>query len=59
MVGDEMIKIWNCRRSMLALIGMCLMTYLGVHNNLDVSMALAGVITAIAGSNAAESIFKK
>lgn len=47
-----MKRIFLCRRSSLALIGMGLLTYLGIHNNLDVSLAIAGIVASIAGANA-------
>jgi hypothetical protein len=49
-----MLKLFKCRRSSLALIGMCLLAYLGIHNNTDVSLAIAGICGAVAGANAFE-----
>lgn len=53
-----MLKLFKCRRSSLALIGMGLLTYLGIHNNLDVSLAIAGIIASVAGANSAEAVFR-
>lgn len=49
-----MKKIFNCRRSILAIIGIACLTYLGYANKLDVSLAVAGIVTAVAGANAYE-----
>ena len=46
-----MLKILKCRRSSLALIGMCLLAYLGVRNGTDVSIALAGIVASVAAAN--------
>jgi len=46
-----MLIIIQCRRSSLALIGMCLLAYLGVRNNTDVSIALAGIVASVAAAN--------
>lgn len=47
-----MIKIFKCRRSSLALIGMTFLTYLGVKVGLDVSTAIGMVCMGVAGANA-------
>jgi hypothetical protein len=47
-------KLFLCRRSSLALIGMACLTYLGINNNLDVSLAIAGLVASVAGANAFE-----
>jgi hypothetical protein len=47
-----MKKILHCRRSSLALIAMACLTSLGLVKGQDVALALAGVVTAVAASNA-------
>ena len=54
-----MKRIWSCRRSMLALIGMCLLTAMGCYLKTDVSGALATIILAVAASNAAQAVGEK
>lgn len=49
-----MKKIWSCRRSIIGLVGIACLTFLGYTKGLDVSMALSGVVLAIASSNAYE-----
>lgn len=52
-----MVKIWNCRRSMLAMIGIACLTGLGIYHGEDISgiaIAISGIIGAVAGSNAWE-----
>jgi len=52
-----MIKIWNCRRSMLAALAICCLTGLGIYHGLDISgiaLAISGIVGAVAGSNAWE-----
>jgi len=46
-----MLKILNCRRSSLALIGMGLLTWIGLQNGTDVSLAIAGIVGGVAASN--------
>jgi len=46
-----MLKILQCRRSSLALIGMVLLTVIALKNDVDVSLALAGIVTAVAAAN--------
>lgn len=47
-----MKKIFQCRRSSLALLAMICLTILGLVKDQDVSLALVGVVTAVAASNA-------
>ena len=49
-----MFNIFKCRRSSIALIGICVLTFLGHTKGLDVSMAISGIVLAVAGSNAYE-----
>jgi hypothetical protein len=51
-----MIKVFKCRRSSLALIGMVLVTALGMVNHIDTSLAIASMAAAVAAANAAQSI---
>ena len=48
--------IWNCRRSKIALVAIVALFGLGMFSGeaSDVAMAIAGIVTAIAGSNAWE-----
>lgn len=47
-----MKRVWDCRRTFIGLVAVICLTALGFHNALDVSMAIAGVVASIAGSNA-------
>ncbi|NVM33954.1 MAG: hypothetical protein HWN81_00060 [Candidatus Lokiarchaeota archaeon] len=49
-----MLRIFKCRRSSIALIGIAILTFLGYTKGLDVSMAISGIVLAVAGSNAYE-----
>ena len=50
-----MKKILNCRRSIVALVGIGCLLALGLHNGLDVSLAIAGCVASICGANALET----
>ncbi len=52
-----MHKILKCRRSTLALIGMTYLLILGLYSHADVGAQLVAIVTAVAGSNAAQAIF--
>ena len=43
-----------CRRTYLATLGMLLLAGLGAYHQFDVSMAIAGIVGAVAGANAWE-----
>lgn len=47
-----MKKIFQCRRSSLALLAMVCLTILGIVKDQDVSLALAGIVTAVSAANA-------
>jgi len=47
-----MKRIFNCRRSIISIIAIACLTYLGVVNGTDVSVAIAGIVAAVASSNA-------
>lgn len=49
-----MLKILKCRRSIIAIFGITVLTFLGYEKGLDVSMAISGIVLAVAGSNAFE-----
>ena len=49
-----MLNILKCRRSIIALIGISVLTFLGYTKGIDVSMAISGIVLAVAGSNALE-----
>jgi hypothetical protein len=49
-----MKKLFNCRRSILALVGLVCLTFLGFTNKLDVSLAISAIVASVAGSNAWE-----
>jgi hypothetical protein len=49
-----MKKIFTCRRSSLALIGMMLLALIAFSKGHDVAMAISGIVLAVAGSNAYE-----
>jgi hypothetical protein len=51
-----MHKILKCRRSTLALIAMAFLTLIALINNIDVSLAICGIVTSVAAANAAQSI---
>lgn len=54
-----MKRLWTCRRSSIALIGMALLTVLGLVNKVDVSGALASICIGVAAANSAEAFKKK
>lgn len=49
----------NCRRTYTATLGILCCTALGAYLKIDVSLAILGVVSSIAGANASEAIFKK
>lgn len=51
-----MIKIFKCRRSSLALIGMILLFALGFFKAIDVAGAISAITMAVAASNAYEKV---
>ena len=53
-----MNKLLSCRRTFLAFAGIICLTFLGYFKDLDVSMAITGIVTAVAASNASENTFK-
>jgi len=53
-----MKKLLTCRRTIVGLIAIGCLTYLG-HNGADVAGSIAFVVAAIAGANASQRIFEK
>jgi len=52
-----MKKIFSCRRSTLALVAICALTFIAVKTNTDIggiALAISGIIGSVAGSNAWE-----
>lgn len=49
-----MRSLWTSRRLLAAIVGIAALTYLGVHNGVDTSMAIASVAMAVAASNSYE-----
>jgi hypothetical protein len=47
-----MKRIFQCRRSSLALLGMVCLTWLGLAKDADVALAIAGIVGSVAASNA-------
>jgi hypothetical protein len=54
-----MKNLFHCRRTFIAAFGIACTTYLGIHNGIDVSLAIMGAVASICGANSAEAIFKK
>lgn len=53
-----MKHVFKCRRTFVAVLGIVCLTLLGLVNNLDVGVAVAGCVAAICGANAAEASMK-
>lgn len=53
-----MSKLFNCRRSTIAMFAIACLTALGVAKGIDVSIAICGVVDSIAGSNSYENSMK-
>ena len=53
-----MKRLVNCRRTFIAFSAIVCLTGLGLYHGLDVSIAIAGVVASIAGSNAYEKVAK-
>jgi hypothetical protein len=54
-------KILGCRRTVVALFGIACLTYLGAKTGIDISgisLAIAGIVTAVAGANSYENVGK-
>jgi len=51
-----MKRIWTCRRTFLAVLGIACLTFLGYRmGSTDVALSIAGIVASIAGSNAFEA----
>ena len=46
-----MSKLWTCRRTFLGLAGILCLTFIGYTKGIDVSIAIAGIVTSVAASN--------
>ncbi len=53
-----MKRLWLDRRTFIAFCALISLTILGLKNNIDVSVAIAGVAAALAGANAAAEFSK-
>jgi hypothetical protein len=52
-----MKKILNCRRSIIAVIGIICLTWLGISKGIDISgiaLAISGIVASVSGANAWE-----
>ena len=49
-----MLKLLQCRRTFLAFSGIICLTFIGYTKNIDVSMAIMGIVTAVAAANATQ-----
>ena len=54
-----MIKIFSCRRSSIALIGMLILLGLGMYLRVDTSGAISVICLSIAAANASQAIGEK
>ena len=54
-----MKKLFNCRRSLLAMFGMLCLTSMALLKGMDTSSAIAAVTMAVAAANAAQAIGAK
>lgn len=53
-----MKKILNCRRSVIAIIGIGCLTLLGLYHGVDISgiaIAISGIVASVSGANAWEN----
>jgi hypothetical protein len=50
-----MKKLFQCRRTFIAFVGIVSLTVLGLCKGIDTSMAIAGICAALSGANAYES----
>jgi hypothetical protein len=53
-----MKRVWSCRRTFVALVGMTMLLALGLINHADVAGSIATICMALAGANAAEAAVK-
>ncbi len=54
-----MKKLFNCRRSLIAIFGISMITFLGIKNHIDTSVAISMICLGIAGANSAQGILEK
>ena len=48
--------LYQCRRTFLGISAIACLTFLGYTKDIDVSIALAGVVASVAASNSAQKI---
>lgn len=53
-----MKKIFQCRRTFIAFVGIVSLTILGLCKGIDTSLAIASICAALSGANGAEAAFK-
>lgn len=53
-----MKHLFNCRRTFLAFFGICILGATLLMGKADTSLALAGIVAAIAGANSHEAASK-
>jgi hypothetical protein len=49
-----MKRFLTCRRTFVAVISIAAVTFIGIHNTIDVSGAISMIAIGIAGANAAQ-----
>lgn len=54
-----MKQLLSCRRTYIATLGMICVTGLGIYLKIDVSLALLGIVSSIAGANAIQATLKE
>lgn len=55
-----MKRVWSCRRTFLATIGIMALTLLGYKmDSTDVALAIAGIVGGVAAANGWEAVKKK
>lgn len=47
-----MKRVFECRRTFIALVAIVCLTFIGYHKGIDVGMAIASVAVGLAGANA-------
>jgi len=53
-----MLKIWNCRRSIVSIFGIICLTVIAIYCKTDISgiaVAIAGIAGSLSGANAYEA----
>ena len=55
----KIMKILQCRRTVVALTGLLFLLVLGLTKTIEVSSHIVAIVVAIAGANAAQGIMEK